>query len=786
MMETGFGDLLRRYRVAAGLTQEQLAERAGVSARGISDLERGARGLPRKDTLELLLQALDLSPANRAALVAAARRRPALARGEAQGDRHADLPVPLTPLIGREAEIAAISALLAQPTLRLFTLTGPGGTGKTRLALAVAAKVASQYPDGVVFVDLSPLTDPALVLPTIAGVLGVRETGDASLRQNLGRHLGDRQLLLVLDNCELVLEAAGDIATLLAESPHLSVLATSREPLRVRGERVVPVAPLPLPEADDLSDLVALAQVPSVALFVERAQAADSSFTLTEENASAVAAICRRLDGLPLAIELAAVRVRLLSPRALLARLVKSLPLLTGGARDAPTRQRTLRDTIAWSYDLLAPEERVLFRRLAVFAGGFTLDAAAAVAGPDTELAILEGVGALVEQSLLRPIPGLDDEPRYQMLETVREFGLERLAAAGEANEIRRRHADHFLMLDERRVHGTQLSPDLASLTWAALEQDNIRLALAWFDDQDEMDELLELSSLLYGLWESQGHYREGLRWLDRALERSSHTASSARVRALVAAGMLAIAQGDYARAAIFSQEGVALARALDDPLLVGKALAVAGFLAYRRGEYRQAEDLLDEGYRILRHLGSDVPEALPDMSTSLLILGHTALVQEQFERAASYHERALELAQLAGNEWGACEALAALGADSYCTGDFATAAARYVASLGRSRHLQHPLLVGTVLHGLAGVAAAADQPMTGARLLGAAEEILAAVRAPMHPRDRPVLERALAALTNKLEPEQLAAAREAGRMLTVGAAMAEAQAVAAQIGSAR
>jgi tetratricopeptide (TPR) repeat protein len=476
--------------------------------------------------------------------------------------------------------------------------------------------------------------------------------------------------------------------------------------------------------------------------------------------------------------------VKVLPPAALLARLEQRLPLLTGGGRDLPARQRTMRDAIAWSYDLLSSEEQALFRRLAVFAGGFNLEAAEAVAFPGAALPVLDGVVALVEQSLLRQMAGSDAEPRYQMLETVREFGLERLESVGEEDKARERHARHFLALAERRVRGIQILMDLQSLMQLAPDQDNARLALTWFDEHDEVDALLRLSSLLYGLWLAQGQYREGLGWLARGLEKSNHTPSTARVQALVAAGMLAIVQGDYARAAIFSQEGVALARALGDLLLEGQALAIAGFLGYHRGEYGRAEDLLDEGHRYLSQLGSHVPGALPDTGFSLLILGNIALVREQFERAASHHEGALELFQLAGNDWGIGEAQAALGADNYRTGAYAQAATHYAQSLGQSRHLNRlfPLLVGTVLHGLAGIAAATGHPEKGARLLGAAEGVVSSVGAPVYPRDQPVHARALATLTNALGEARLDVAREAGRTLTLETAIAEAQAVAAAV----
>jgi predicted ATPase/class 3 adenylate cyclase len=692
-----------------------------------------------------------------------------------------NLATPPTTLIGRAEEVMTILSMLGEG-VRLVTLTGPGGTGKTRLALEIGAEALDRYPDGIFFVDLSPLTDPALVMPTIAATLGVREVLGQPLFQTLSGFLSDKRMLLLLDNCERILAAAPDVAALLAVGPTVSILATSRAALHIRGEREVPLLPLPLPAADRLPQLEALAQVPAVALFVDLASASRPDFRLTAENAAAVAAICRRLDGLPLAIELAAARIKALPPAALLARLEQRLPLLTGGGRDLPARQRTMRDALAWSYDLLAPEEQALFRHLAVFAGGFTLDAAEAVAGADAEDHVLEGVVALIEQSLLRSMPGLDDEPRYQMLETVREFGLERLGAAGEEDEVRERHARQFLMLAERRGRGIQLLMDLESITGVAAEQDNVRLALAWFDDHDEIDALLALGSLLYGLWFAHGLYREGLQWLERALERSSHTATAARVRALVVAGMLAVNHGDYARAAALIPEGVALAEELGDPLLIGQFLTIAGFLAYRQGEYGQAEELLKEGSGRLSQLGDTLPAAIADSGLALLILGSMALLLEQFDRAAGSLEAALEHFQRAGNDWGIGAAHAALGAVDYCTGNHGRAVTRYVASLEQGRTLRYPLLVSSSLHGLAGVAAACGQPEAGARLLGAAEGLALALGAPAYPRDQPVRARALAALTAALGEEQLAAAREAGRALTLEVAITEAQAGAAAV----
>jgi predicted ATPase len=458
-----------------------------------------------------------------------------------------NLPTPLTPLVGREQEIAAVCALLLRPEVRLVTLTGTGGVGKTRLAVHVAAEVLADFPDGVFFVSLASLSDPALVLSTIAQILDVKESGARPLSELLTACLRDKHLLLCLDNFEHLLEASPQLTNLLRVCPHLAILVTSRAVLHLQGEHLFPVPPLAVP---DLTGLPLTAETlpdsAAVALFLQRARAIQPTIQLTSTNARPTAELCIRLDGLPLAIELAAARIPLFPPQALLARLNQRLHLLTSGTRDVPARQQTLRNTIAWSYDLLSQDEKTLFRRLAVFVGGCTFEAAEAVctAHGDLEIDVLEAVAALVDKSLLRQEEQADGQPRLLMLETIREYALECLKASGEAEAVQRQQAIFFLRLSQEAEPKIRSAEQSTWRTRLEAEQDNLRATLRWTLSSQEVEMGLQLAGALLAFWRVSNQDREGRNWCEQVLALPGARARTvARAKVLLAAGIMTMTQ---------------------------------------------------------------------------------------------------------------------------------------------------------------------------------------------------------------------------------------------------
>jgi predicted ATPase/class 3 adenylate cyclase len=619
-------------------------------------------------------------------------------------NRPTNLPTQPTPFLGRERELAELLDLLTEPPVRLLTLTGPGGTGKTRLALQLAAEVVERFPQGVYLVTLAPVTDPELVLPTIAQTLGVRDEGDDPAAVALGRELREKELLLLLDNFEHLESAAPVVAQLLAGAPGLKVLATSRAPLHLAAEHEYQVAPLE--------------EIQALELFAERARAVLPGFALNG-NREPVLEICRRLDHLPLAVELAAARVKLLPPPALLARLEQRLRLLTGGARDRDDRQRTLRAAIDWSYDLLDDDERVLFRRLAVFTGGWTLDVAEAVCAPDGELDVLDGLASLLDKSLVRHSGG-DDEPRYSMLQTIREYALELLEDSGEADEVRARHAAAFLELGEQ-VHITSSRwADAEHLDRLQPDEGNLRAALEELRHGDATLEL-RLALALGWFWEYRGNVAEVQALLESALDRLGEGGPpDLRMRALDRLAFAAYRRGSLTVAREASAEALSIAQELGDEAWIVKLLTTAGTALRTEGDLGGARALTEEALERAQRAGLRQEEMAATVQ-----LGDLALYEGDFPRTRALFEQSRAIALERGEALAAAHSLWNIAVAALHEGEIDVAGRLFAEAFATFREEKWPEGLAYGLEGLAAAAARGGEAERGARLLGAAEACL-------------------------------------------------------------
>jgi predicted ATPase/DNA-binding CsgD family transcriptional regulator len=711
------------------------------------------------------------------------------------------LPAQPTPLIGRDREIRLVRDRLSRPDVRLLTLTGPAGTGKTRLALQAAGEMLSVVPDGAYLVNLAPISDPQLVTSEIARTLGVREeVGRSGLLDSLKTALHDKQLLLVLDNFEQVVDAAPQVADLLAACPALKVLSTSRATLRLLWEHEVAVPPLQVPDLRALLPPVdELARIPSVALFLERAQAVTPDFRLTEDVAVSVAEICVHLDGLPLAIELAAARVKLFSPSAILARLERRFDLLRADTQDRPDRHQTLRAALDWSYQLLVPDEQRLVRLLSVFVGGCSLEAVERLVGGPA----LEGIASLLDKSLVRQDRPASSETRVSMLETVRQYAFEQLASSGELNVAQRRHAAYCVELAETaeaELAGPKQVQWLEHLEW---DHDNLRAALRWSIDDGEIEIGARLGGALWRFWSTRGYPREGRAWLSQLRELAgprSRTAALAKV--LSGAGRLAYDQGEYSVARALHEESLAVSHELRDLPAVARSLGQLGDVAHQLGEYGEAQRLFEGSLTILRELDDrhGVAEVLDKLGLTVRCRGEyvaarvlyeealaigrelgdrtfEALVLNNLGRAAYYqgdlslaralHEQSLAIRRQVGDRRGIATSLGDLGDVAHQLGDYAAARVLRQESLALWRQLEDPWGIAYALEGFAELAAVLGQPGLAVQLIAAATVQREAIHAPRSPGSAERMQRLVDAARRSLSRAEANAAWLEGQRLS-------------------
>jgi predicted ATPase/DNA-binding XRE family transcriptional regulator len=780
--QTSFGWWVKQRRRALDLTQEALAERVGCSVDTVRKIERDARR-PSRQMAMLLAQALGVPKEKQEQLVRQAR-------SELRDDRILQvgslpmeseqppnyLPIQLSSFVGRERERARVAHLLSD--VRLLTLTGAAGTGKTRLALQVAEDLLEDFEHGVYFVALASVNDPFLLASTITHTIGLREDGLRSPLDTLKVALRENQTLLILDNFEHLLSATQLIVELLQSAPGLKVLVTSREPLHVYGESEFPVSPLEVPNIDTLPALEELKKYPSIILFGHRARAVNPDFGLSSENARAIAELCFHLDGLPLAIELAAARIKLFSPQAMLGRLGIRFSWLTYGESHLPSRHQTLRKAIDWSYNLLEEGELRIFERLSVFVGGCTIEAVEAVCNVDVDLSldVFEGLASLVDKNLLVQEEVLKGEPRFGMLETIREYAREKLETSGEAETIKQRHFAHFLKLAEMAEAQRRGPEEGLWLHRFEIEHDNLRAALNHGLEREDAEATLQLVATLEWFWSLRGYLSEGSKWMDRVLTECRNVAAPIRTKALLAAEHLAQKRGDFLQKKRYAEEHFELSRSVGDSVGIAWALHSLGDVARDlEGDYGQAATLLTESVALFREL-----DEWSGMAGALNCLGEVARCQEKYQQAKIFYDESLALERQLEDKERIALVTFNLGSVELYHGALDKAEARFKISLALSQELGNKSIIALCLAGLAGISREMGNPMQAARLLAAASFINETIGAKLDKADRAEWDRILAAVHTELDQVSFAEAWAKGGKMTIEQAISSAFEVSA------
>jgi predicted ATPase len=691
------------------------------------------------------------------------------------------------PLIGREKEITEIKHLLRNSGVRLLTLTGVGGTGKTRLARTVAQEMLPEFPDGVFFVELAPINDYKLVAATVAAPLGLKEAGGKPIFEVLKDYLQSREMLIVTDNFEQVVEAAPQIAELLAGNDHLKILITSRMTLNLSAEREFVVAPLAVPSKAALDSIDEFSKYESTELFVDRARTVKPDFALTQENIRIVGEICLRLDGLPLAIELAAARVKIFSPQIILTKLENSLNFLTGGAMDLPAHQQTMRDTLSWSYELLSKDEKHLFRRLAVFAGGFTLEAAENVScnnrsfdkneegfenkktltASDTLFTVLDGIISLVDKSLLVSKQQTNGSVRFRMLEVVREYALESLKASGEEKKLRRNHAAYFLALGEEAEPHLQAVQSVQWLDIIEEEYDNLRAALHWSLEND-VETVVRLAAAIRNFWILHNYLTEGRGWLKAALVQSNGVHATIRFKILNMLALLARLQGDFKTSREIYEAGLAAGKAANDLKQIAMASRGVGSVAHLQGDFTSARKFYEEGLAISRKSEDESGTAV-----SLSFLGDLAFTEGDNATARPFLEEALKICRKIGNKQTIICIFSSLGAIAYNECDYDAALSIFAEGLAIARELGIKSIISYFLDGFAALALKSADVQVSAYLAGAAHHLRESIGYEIEPAERCFRDAYLTELRTTLSEVDFAAAYEKGSKMELEEAIA-------------